>query len=590
MATERARRHRHREELQWLSYKFDRYREDGMNPRRAPTVGERRDWELPRPVDSRHGLQPAQGPIEYKPSVRPPAGPNLDKVTTARGLGRHARAVFDRLQDTHKWFNGDPWFHHPSVVYHKLLGYGASNLALHYTFGAADLERNFVLKVGLHDPLNDPRIRKEAKMLRKVRRSQHIVQALKPSQFGLASSTGPAQEPMELDDSSAPDDSSSDETVSSNSGPEPKRKRRDFTDGQLARKDRRMRGTIAGRLRPRDNRRREYIAEKEESPAAQREYLLLEYMENGTLEDFIWRLNELDQKCPNRVLWSFWVCLIRACIAMAYPVHKFHPRRKDATVTGALSESIPANHNKREWIRPMVHFAIDPTNVYIGKIPTDVKHDEHVEEATPILKASVQELGGFSVAEVVKKEKRNWYYESRRTSGKHGFFAPEQFSEIWDKLGADMDGPELGDSPIAGNYGPAMNIWGIATTLVCVITRCEPLMPPRAAKVKVLAREGDDSTTWWNHYSYGAMLVKQPDDEKWSYVDQELRETLAKCLARDPSHRPDLKTLLDQAVDKCEEDGPWVYADGESDADNDFVHEWMDKILKNAQPGQARGP
>lgn len=56
--------------------------------------------------------------------------------------------------------------------------------------------------------------------------------------------------------------------------------------------------------------------------------------------------------------------VIRACIAMAYPVHRFNRRRArvESGHEGSLSEVVPANKTKRTWMRSMVHFAIDPSN------------------------------------------------------------------------------------------------------------------------------------------------------------------------------------------------------------------------------------
>jgi hypothetical protein len=116
------------------------------------------------------------------------------------------------------------------------------------------------------------------------------------------------------------------------------------------------------------------------------------------------------------------------------------------------------------------------------------------------------------------------------------------------------------------------------------------MLPPRAATAKILARKGDKKSGWWNHYTYGAMLVKDPKNARWSYVDEELREVLAKCLARDPAHRPELQTLLDVALAKCEDDGPYVYADGETAATNDFVFKWMRTLLEHTTAGVTTKP
>ncbi|KAI0148643.1 kinase-like domain-containing protein [Xylariaceae sp. FL1272] len=46
---------------------------------------------------------------------------------------------------------------------------------------------------------------------------------------------------------------------------------------------------------------------------------IMEYLENGDLMRLLDRLGRADQALPNRVLWSFFLCLTRACVGMAYP-------------------------------------------------------------------------------------------------------------------------------------------------------------------------------------------------------------------------------------------------------------------------------
>ncbi|KAI0515060.1 kinase-like domain-containing protein [Xylaria bambusicola] len=48
--------------------------------------------------------------------------------------------------------------------------------------------------------------------------------------------------------------------------------------------------------------------------------LALEYIENGSLLDFFWRMQDEDVHMSNRMLWALFLCLIRACIGMAYPI------------------------------------------------------------------------------------------------------------------------------------------------------------------------------------------------------------------------------------------------------------------------------
>ncbi|KAI0164416.1 hypothetical protein GGR52DRAFT_585743 [Hypoxylon sp. FL1284] len=48
-------------------------------------------------------------------------------------------------------------------------------------------------------------------------------------------------------------------------------------------------------------------------------WIYLEFLENGTLFDFIRRAKQTQRSLPNRLLWSLFLCLIRMCVAMAWP-------------------------------------------------------------------------------------------------------------------------------------------------------------------------------------------------------------------------------------------------------------------------------
>ncbi|KAI1080348.1 hypothetical protein F5B20DRAFT_589424 [Whalleya microplaca] len=47
------------------------------------------------------------------------------------------------------------------------------------------------------------------------------------------------------------------------------------------------------------------------------DFMILEYLENGTLADFIDKAQW--NTIPNRILWHIFLCMTRACVAMAYP-------------------------------------------------------------------------------------------------------------------------------------------------------------------------------------------------------------------------------------------------------------------------------
>ncbi|KAI0910688.1 kinase-like protein [Ustulina deusta] len=84
--------------------------------------------------------------------------------------------------------------------------------------------------------------------------------------------------------------------------------------------------------------------------------LALEYLEHGDLLRFKEELDRLNAHPPNRILWSLFLCLIRACTGMAYPVGR-------PLETASILETMPSDG--REW-KYMIHGDIAPRNIMLG--------------------------------------------------------------------------------------------------------------------------------------------------------------------------------------------------------------------------------
>ncbi|KAI0109403.1 hypothetical protein F4776DRAFT_667716 [Hypoxylon sp. NC0597] len=85
--------------------------------------------------------------------------------------------------------------------------------------------------------------------------------------------------------------------------------------------------------------------------------VVLEYLENGDIERLYNRLVRHDQLLPNRILWSFFLCLIRACVALAYPVN-------GAEDEPNVLETIPTDGRAPSMVE---HADLNMTNVMIGE-------------------------------------------------------------------------------------------------------------------------------------------------------------------------------------------------------------------------------
>ncbi|KAI0392615.1 kinase-like domain-containing protein [Xylariaceae sp. FL0594] len=546
----------------------------------------------------------------------------LDAAEDAGASGRivDAKIAYQRTTDYFSDFAG--W------TLQRPLGFGGFGLALKYRYappgGGGAGSRNYVVKVGL-DGWNDRNIRIEADATRKVARAAHCVQIVAPEKAGL-----PAAEKFEfsllrVDDSSDSHTSSGEESRDDAPPPPPPRRR-----GRGRRIPERSRvhleanipalnakgATFTDRYNDAARRHNQRVLRLRNAMNASRaetrkwqldykDYLILECCESGELMGLIARVHQNGGRFPNRVLWSFWLCLVRACVAMSYPPRKFHPLRRSPVgpppppgskvgsgvellgnykrIGNDLYEDLP--YRNRRWAeKKMVHFDIDPSNIFIDTIDQYTLDEEH--RLVPKLK-----LGDFGMAHEVKPRKRNVYYDNRRFYGKAGHYAPEQFGPEWDHiresasdvpLPPDQHGSEVSGEKIAGNYGPPMNVWAVALIMWQLITGLHPPMPPNRGRAT--DRDGNRLPT---HY---AVLILDPDPhppahtggrrrrqgqhEGYAHVDYELRHTIARCLAHDPAKRPPAGRLLEEAKRGIRKRFP-----GETEA---MVRRWVNEYIDNA--------
>ncbi|KAI1178422.1 kinase-like domain-containing protein [Nemania sp. FL0916] len=285
-----------------------------------------------------------------------------------------------------------------------------------------------------------------------------------------------------------------------------------------------------------------------------KDMLFLECCQNGDLQTLLYRLHEDDENknIPMRVLYAFWLCLIRACVALQYPPRKFHPKRTHAAppvvngqpgfddsvgtkVVGTdLFEDIPPP--RRRWDKKRnVHFDIDPKNIFIADLDANTKDEEH--RLIPRIK-----LADFGLHEQIKPDKTNLYYLRRRFTGKPLYWAPEQFGADWDSIRSPFrdaprgNGREVSTQRIAGNYNAPMNVWGVALVMWQLITKADPPFPPRSQ-----AQNGQHANLPRNYCE----LLLEP--KRYDHIDLEFRRTIARCMAHNPRERPLLQDLLKQA-------------------------------------------
>ncbi|KAI1747484.1 kinase-like domain-containing protein [Xylaria castorea] len=99
--------------------------------------------------------------------------------------------------------------------------------------------------------------------------------------------------------------------------------------------------------------------------------LVQEYCQNGTIDSLKEKARTQGIDIPNRLLWRFYLCLVRACVGLAYPA--LGPEDGTATL-----EEIPAGRAAGD----LVHGDIAGRNMVIGD--TDPSTPEH--STIPVLK------------------------------------------------------------------------------------------------------------------------------------------------------------------------------------------------------------
>ncbi|KAI0964784.1 kinase-like domain-containing protein [Xylaria arbuscula] len=534
----------------------------------------------------------ARGPLRV-PVTRAQVNPNLlDQIP---GIGRNALDLWQnaraRYISTRDYFSQTR-----GLTLVSPLGYGGLGLALkgEYRRNPTATALPFVMKLAL-DPDDEPDLYLEGRMTERFDRAAHVVQVVPRSRVGLPPQR-PSPYPIQRsDDSSSSENGSGDESyddqpsdkVAKNASRTRAQQEND-NRAEFRNKRRRFRARVR-RVKRLQAERSAGLAQPNPDPmwqADRKEHLLLEFAENGDLEKLIIRLNQDNEDVPNRVLWGFWLCLTQACLAMQYPPRKFHPGRRedhpvlrpggqpgfDLTETGKrlgddLFEQEPLP--RRRWAaKRIVHFDIDPKNILIGGLDAGAKDQEHA--LVPRLK-----LADFGIADEIKPNKRNIYYNYRRRYGKWGYYAPEQFGFDWDfvkKAGGSLinkHGFEIGEQNVAGNYGSHTNVWGIALTMWQLITKFRVQQPPLLQRTR---GAGDQMA---DHYC-GELLT----EAKYDRVDIELRETVARCMAHDPRRRPRVRTLVAQA-----KRGIMKRFNNETDRN---IREWVQRNIFN--PPLRNGP
>ncbi|RYP84097.1 hypothetical protein DL769_001242 [Monosporascus sp. CRB-8-3] len=311
-------------------------------PRKFQGVGPWIPWRYLRP---RHRVRDIAGA-----SINPDDDPS----------GREAQ---NRYREIRHWF-GRP----PRYVLKKPLGYGGNGIVLHYHYTGPRQNqrqgRDIAVKFPLYGWRSDTLILEELKT-KKLAKSAHCVQVINRRAIGKNALRDELIVPLPGDDSSIDGDSSGDESIDY-TRPRARPQRRNLTQAQIDQRTARWEA------------RQEEILDKYYHPQfvrrgrARRDFTILEYVENGDLANLIHKLAEdkrTNGRVPNRVLWAFWLCLVRGLDLIPYREEDYLAVERRYQPDDLNEEVPPA---EKRWRRQrMVHFDLDPLNVFISGFELD---------------------------------------------------------------------------------------------------------------------------------------------------------------------------------------------------------------------------
>ncbi|KAJ0120639.1 hypothetical protein J7T55_015369 [Diaporthe amygdali] len=279
-------------------------------------------------------------------------------------------------------------------------------------------------------------------------------------------------------------------------------------------------------------------------------WFLMEYCKFGNLEAQLRKAardmpNNTERYLPESVLWRFFDCLTKACMAMEEP-----PRLNPAngavpapTQGGYLPEVLTPGNVGRQGIAHMD---------LIG----DFGFAQN--EANAWAPACLSGQGPATAADYRRREQR-W---RARDDGKILYALPEQFGKDWDRIPCGQDPSDGQQQPYwmqpwmpawmqawappppittgPGRYSSASNVWQIAMIIKVCMTLMDPDQPPYAGRMA--SQEPPNSTPDQERWTYGWSLL-DPAEPWAAQYQQSLIDLVARCLMAKQEHRPTLQQI-----------------------------------------------
>ncbi|KAH9884716.1 kinase-like domain-containing protein [Xylariomycetidae sp. FL2044] len=246
--------------------------------------------------------------------------------------------------------------------------------------------------------------------------------------------------------------------------------------------------------------------------------MAMEYLENHEVKRLIYRSAQLGIVVPNRVLWHFMLCLVRACVAMAWPLNRSIRNRQK------VLEKIPVPAQPKAEI---AHNDLHPANVMIGAAGGEF--EEHT--LIPVLK--IIDFGYASAAD-----------------------------EVGDRIDLDQ-----------AFEPPSENIRAVARIMIMIICQDREVMFD-AVNYNGYWTEASPIV--------GGAVEPEDEYPGLGKLDSDLRDMLAQCLAEDAEVAPSLEFLLQSAEQFAETRTAEFYGPDRPEESDASIRDVLQKLIYDA--------
>ncbi|KAF3762793.1 hypothetical protein M406DRAFT_333165 [Cryphonectria parasitica EP155] len=264
-------------------------------------------------------------------------------------------------------------------------------------------------------------------------------------------------------------------------------------------------------------------------------FLWMRFARFGELDEWIRKVRSADKSFPKAVLWQIFECLVNGCVAMAVP-----PRCQTIDAAGL---PLPLHGPDLDEALPRQRISLADGYINITHFDLDLQNEDGDHPDVPRLQ--IADFGFATTATDFDIESAEPVYNDYtvlwecRDSGKPLFYTPEQYTKEWDNVNYEpfSEGfstiPPTESDGAAGAFSEKTNIFNVALMIRCCITFLAPNCPPVPTHIPRSAR-----WTTWTGWTYGGDLVDRRKD-----YGSDMCDLLLRCLAHQPSRRPDLRAL-----------------------------------------------